>query len=117
MSKRELIFELTTESPTWPVFESAAEKGLSVFFPAGADCSELNYGQGEGQVLIDGHEWGFYYNEQGNLDVVLHSGDLSRDRAGLVVEQICKQLNERFAVAFSCSLKEERKGSDSGPMR
>lgn len=77
--------------------------GLSMFFPEGADCRELNYGQGEGQACIEGHEWGFYYNARGNLDIVLHNGDLSRERAHLVVARICKQLNDTFGAIFMFS--------------
>lgn len=109
MGQPELVFELTCVGAGWESLDYGGPPELSVFFPAGSDCRQLNYGQGEGQVLIDGHEWGVYYNDRGNLDVVLHSGDLSIEDAQLVVSRICAQLSKRLGVAVQFSLTSPHK--------
>ena len=52
------------------------EKGrqLSCFVPPEYDWTQLNYGQGEGQVVINNCEWGFYYGDENSLLVILHTG-------------------------------------------
>lgn len=56
-------------------------RDLSLFCPAGYACEQLDCRNGEGQVLIDGNEWGFYYKYSNALTVVLHEGNLSYIKA------------------------------------
>lgn len=78
----------------------ASPNELSLFFPAGHSCEQINYGQGEGQVLIDGMEWCFYYNDNGDLSVVLHEAGLSNAKATAVVEAICERLSTSTALSW-----------------
>jgi len=66
---------------------------LSLFFPDDYSCEQINYGQGEGQVLIEDCEWGFYFNDEGNLSIVLHDGELTESEAIAVVKSICQKLS------------------------
>lgn len=66
---------------------------LSIFFPVDYSCKQINYGQGEGQVLIEDCEWGFYYNDEGNLSVVLHDGELTELEAIAVIKAVCQKLS------------------------
>ncbi|RKH16396.1 hypothetical protein D7X74_15640 [Corallococcus sp. CA047B] len=96
MEPSELVFKLSCDDSNWDGLDYSGSPPLSVFFPEGAVSEQLNYGQGEGQVLIDGHEWGFYYNDRRNLDVVLHDGGLSIEDASNVVSRICTKLRQQL---------------------
>ena len=61
---------------------------LGCFVPNGVSWSQLNYGQGEGQVEIEGCEWGFYYGDPGQLSVILHAGEVSLERATSFVHEV-----------------------------
>lgn len=108
MGNRETTFEVVCVSGSWPEIDRPRDPALSLFFPPGAVCKQLNSGQGEGQVMIDGAEWGFYYNESGNLDVVLHGGGLSTEEAERVVRSICRQLERELGAAFDCRLSKPK---------
>ena len=54
---------------------------LLCYIPPGTHWRQINYGQGEGQVEIDGREWGFYWHTASELAVVLHSGEIDPERA------------------------------------
>ncbi|MCY1041903.1 hypothetical protein OV208_11315 [Corallococcus sp. bb12-1] len=99
MEPTEWVFRLSCADSSWDDLDYSGTPPLSVFFPEGADCEQLNHGQGEGQVLIDGHEWGFYYNDRVHLDVVLHDGGLSVEAARQVVSRICARLTQRLGTA------------------
>ncbi|MCE9666968.1 hypothetical protein LY474_03995 [Myxococcus stipitatus] len=57
MKRIEVIYELSGDLASLPLGD--APTPLSVFSPEGSRCEQLNDGQGEGQVAIDGEEWGF----------------------------------------------------------
>lgn len=48
---------------------------LECYLPSGVEWRQINYGQGEGQVVVGGREWGFYMAD-GGLAVVLHAGEV-----------------------------------------
>lgn len=54
---------------------------LSCFIPDGISWTQINYGQGEGQVLINGCEWGFYYTDNDSIGVTLHDGVVSLEES------------------------------------
>ena len=97
----DLVFEVFCPNHEWPEIDYPRGQELSVFFPKGRPAVQVNYGQGEGQVLIDGLEWGFYYNERGNLDVVLHGAGISPSQASGVVSDICQALETRYKIQFA----------------
>lgn len=103
-----MVFELGDGDSNWDDLDYSGSPKLSVFFPPGSDCKELNYGQGEGQVLIDGHEWGFYYGDQGHLLAVLHDGDLSVEEASLVVSRLSANLSTKLGSEVRFALREVR---------
>jgi hypothetical protein len=61
---------------------------LSCFMPEDSQWEQINYGQGEGQLLVNGCEWGFYYTDDNSLSVVLHKGPLSRSEAEAFVDAV-----------------------------
>jgi hypothetical protein len=48
----------------------------------------LNYGQGEGQVEIEGCEWGFYFDSNQSIGVYLHSGEIELSKVVEFVEKV-----------------------------
>lgn len=78
----------------------ASPEELRLFFPVGYTCEQLNCRDGEGQILIDGNEWGIYDTYANALTVVLHAGDLSYSDAKKVVNAICRQLSIRTSVEW-----------------
>ncbi len=50
---------------------------LACYLPPEVKWRQVNYGQGEGQVEVDGREWGFYQDGTGALAVELHFGRMS----------------------------------------
>ena len=65
---------------------------LECFIPDGYEWLQINYGQGEGQVLINGCEWGFYYSNHDSITVVLHEGDISEDEAYEFAKDVCNHI-------------------------
>lgn len=97
-------FKVTAKGGEWPDTSPVDDSQLHWLFPPDLPCEQLNYGQGEGQALLDGAEWGFYYDRSGDLDVVMHSGELALERAAKVVELICEQMERHLGVAFQFEL-------------
>ncbi len=99
------VFEVRLVSGVWSEIKVDPRLGyqLSPFFPAGHDCHQLNYGQGEGQFSIDGDEWGIYYTARGreSLHLVLHHGSASLDDAVAIVSAICRQLSDARGGEFT----------------
>jgi hypothetical protein len=65
---------------------------LSCFIPDSYEWKQINYGQGEGQVLIDFCEWGFYYTDNDSLIVVLHEGVILLNEAVKFIELVVKKV-------------------------
>ena len=72
---RFLIRPTTGALPDLPLGPPGRELGC--YLPPDVEWRQVNYGQGEGQVLIAGREWGFYQAEGGALSVVLHAGTVA----------------------------------------
>lgn len=58
--------------PNFPLGPVGEE--LACYIPPGIRWQQLNYGQGEGQVEIDGAEWGIYRSSESELSLILHTG-------------------------------------------
>jgi|CXWL01.1.fsa_nt_gi hypothetical protein len=76
-----------------------ARRELECFVPDFCDWRQLNYGQGEGQVEIEGREWGFYYGSGGEISVYLHSGQMDPQAAFAFVRDVANKI-VRGKVAF-----------------
>lgn len=98
---QEMVFEITCVGGGFPDIEYPRGRELSVFFPAGHACVQLNYGQGEGQVLIDGAEWGFYYSDKTTLHAVLHEPGPAPHEAAAIVAGVCARIEEQCGVRLS----------------
>src|SRR4051812_42363308 len=60
----EMAFRIRFHTGERPVFEFGPRGAeLGCYIPAGTSWVQRNYGQGEGQVEINGREWGFYWPE------------------------------------------------------
>lgn len=68
--------------PARPFSISYGQRGfeLSAFVPGTVSWSQINYGQGEGQVFCIDCEWGFYIIDSG-IDVHLHKGTIALESA------------------------------------
>ena len=64
---------------------------LSCFIPEGYDWEQTNYGQGEGQVRVEGSEWGFYYSDDG-INITLHEGIIPLSEAVRFVEKVAEKI-------------------------
>lgn len=65
---------------------------LACYIPEGLQWRQLNYGQSEGQVEIDGREWGFYWEGPNEMVVVLHSGEMEADAATNFVRRVAEKV-------------------------
>jgi len=65
---------------------------LSCFLPDDVKWEQVNYGQGEGQVMIDSCEWGFYYVDDDTISIVLHSGNMPLSDASKFIKNVCKKV-------------------------
>jgi hypothetical protein len=66
---------------------------LSCYIPDGVLWTQINYGQAEGQVLIDGREWGFYWHGPQELSVVLHDGVIDAEAALKFVHAVAEKVS------------------------
>lgn len=82
-------FKLKEKNGFFPdVLYGAPDVELGCFIPEGCSWAQVNYGQGEGQVIVDGVEWGFYYGDDDSLFIIMHEGDITYDEALKFVEQV-----------------------------
>jgi len=65
---------------------------LECFVPDSCSWTQLNYGQGEGQIRALGCEWGFYYSEDREIRLILHDGKISADRALEFIDAVGKKI-------------------------
>jgi hypothetical protein len=65
---------------------------LSCYIPADVRWQQLNYGQWEGQVEIDGCEWGFYWTDSKTFEVILHAGGVKLNDAIQFVRKVAKKV-------------------------
>jgi hypothetical protein len=67
---------------------------LSCYVPDGVPWRQINYGQGEGLVEVDGREWSFYFGaEKGELCVYLESGGLLLSDAVQFVNAVANKIS------------------------
>src|SRR5262249_7259580 len=68
-------------------------KELQGYIPDGVKWKQLNYGQREGQVEIDGREWGIYVESlsQNALAIALHSGEVRIEAALEFVQRVAEK--------------------------
>ena len=64
---------------------------MQCFVPDGYEWQQTNYEQGEGQVLINGHRWGFYYAQEG-ISIVLESGVVTIGEATTFVQAVKEKI-------------------------
>jgi hypothetical protein len=86
------IQKVDRDFATVPLGPSGQE--LAGFIPAGRTWRQLNYGQGEGQVEVDGCEWGFYYAGPGILMIVLHRGEVEMSKAVEFVSGVAARITD-----------------------
>jgi hypothetical protein len=74
-----MMFVIRFQNHTVPDFELGPRgQELSCYVPDGCQWRQINYGQGEGQVEIDGRRWSFYFGRnKGELNVYLDSGEIA----------------------------------------
>jgi hypothetical protein len=67
---------------------------LACYVPDGENWQQVNFGQREGQALVDGREWGFYLEnpDAGELTVVLHDGDIAPGEALAFAERVAAKV-------------------------
>ena len=85
------------------LYEESQRRELECFIPDGIEWHQINYGQGEGQVEIEGCEWGFYYGEHGEITVVLHVGQADASAALNFVHNVAHRVSGG-KIAFRIAL-------------
>jgi hypothetical protein len=76
--------------PNFPLGTTGEE--LACYIPPGIVWRQLGYGQGEGQVEIDGAEWGIYWSREGELSLILHSGRVELEAALTFVRGVASRI-------------------------
>ena len=88
-----MIFRLREENGFLPdLVYGDRGRELRCFIPIEYSWKQLNYGQGEGQVLINGSEWGFYYSSYETIDVILHDQATSQKEALQFAHRVCEHV-------------------------
>jgi hypothetical protein len=60
--------------------------------PVGTHWTQIGYGQGEGQVEVDGCEWGIYWNRQDEMSMTLHRGRVEAESALAFVREVVRRI-------------------------
>lgn len=90
---------------------------LACYVPDGFDWRQIRFGQREGAAEIDGREWGFYFSGgEGELTVLLESGDVAPATAEAFVRRVAAKLAGREA-GFQIYLRGERACLGNGSNR
>ena len=77
---------------------------LSCFIPDGYSWEQVNYGQGEGQVLINGNEWGFYFGDNGVLSVVLHDGSVPLSDGIIFIKSVVQKVFQEYSESVDIKI-------------
>lgn len=98
-------FELRTDVSNIDKIEYG-KKGseLECFIPAEYEWKQLNFGQGEGQVLVDGCEWGFYYTDNNMIGIVLHEGDIDISQASIFIKKVKEKVSKSVSAEIEVVL-------------
>lgn len=82
-----------------------SKEDLALFIPDHLDGKVLNYGQGEGQIEIEGTVWGLYVNNENFYYFTLEEGFISWDKFTALVDSILVKVNSEFGVNFSLAVE------------
>ena len=74
---------------------------LAKAIPTGMPGQPLNYGQGEGQVEIDGTVWGFYIDEEQKYHMAFEEGVVEWVKIQDLVSEIVEALSQNFSTSIS----------------
>jgi len=80
-------------------FEILSLEDLSRVIPDNLPGKPLNYGQGEGQVEINGTIWGFYVHEKSMYYMAFEEGKLDWHSLNTLVESIVSKIDDSFGVS------------------
>lgn len=87
-----MIFEILDEDSSLDkIIYGKKGRELSCFIPFDSGWTQLNYGQGEGEVSINSCTWGFYFSDNG-LSVALLSGEIKINDAYELLQGIAKKI-------------------------
>lgn len=93
-----------------PITYGDPGRELDFFVPDSVNWTQLNFGQGEGQVLVNACEWGFYFTDDHSMELVLHHGEAGRndclgfaDKVGQKVFGIGRYDLLEVQTGFACS--------------
>ena len=79
----------------------SCKEDLAKAIPIGFQGKPINYGQGEGQVEIDGTVWGFYLNSDGSYYMVFEEGVVGWVKIDALVHGIINALTKKFGEKIS----------------
>lgn len=65
---------------------------LEYLIPEGVEWDQVGYGQGEGQVRMEGCEWGIYWESARRLSLQLESGQVEFEVAAATVRRIADKV-------------------------
>jgi hypothetical protein len=74
----------------------SCKNDLAKAIPFGSQGKPLNYGQGEGQVEIDGTVWGLYVNSEGGYYMAFEEGIVEWAKIEQLVHEISNALTQKF---------------------
>ena len=83
----------------------SCDEDLLKVIPDGSKGRALNFGQGEGQVEIDGTQWGFYIDQTGLYHMAFECGNLDWRTLNNLVEGIISAINKSFDVNVHVEVK------------
>src|SRR4051812_43763603 len=66
---------------------------LECFIPPGVKWRQLSFAAGEGRVEIEGCQWGFDYNFNGELSVILQRGHIDTGAALEFVRRVAQHVS------------------------
>lgn len=69
--------------------------------PFGMQGKPLNYGQGEGQIEIEGTVWGFYVGSGNNYYMIFEEGVMEWENIVKLVHAITGALTQQFGKTIS----------------
>ena len=86
----------------WMAARAEGSEGLNFLFPAELSQIHLNYGQGEGQVEIQGLEIGIYQRTGDLWTIVAHNFPIGKvfDQPREIAERICDYWEKLVSVRF-----------------
>lgn len=82
-----------------------SKEDLALFLPDHLEGRVLNYGQGEGQIEIEGTVWGLYVNSDNNYYFTFEEGFINWERFTYLVESILVTVNQEFDGRFSLAVE------------